>query len=371
MDYGELVYACAISRIFNYDCLGARCLIDKISSPSDVFSLSVAELTDLLGHKSRYADEFLDNSILKRSEQEVEWAVNHGVRIYYIKDSDYPYRLRECADAPIVLFYRGTADLNSSGIVSIVGTRRATPYGLGMCEQIMEGLSNLNDPPVIVSGLALGIDICAHKAALRLGLDTVGVMATGLDKIYPQKHRDIAVDMVEHGGILSEYFSQTVPLALNFIRRNRIIAGLSDATVLIESGEEGGGVITSRMAFDYSRDVFAVPGKITDELSKGCNNLIKNNIACCVNNIDVIGREMGWKKSLNNSADIPKLLTFDSDNQTAKRIVKLLSSYDLLDVDEISKAAECPLREVVQNLTDLEMAGRVVSDVSGRFSLIR
>lgn len=367
MEYDELVYACAISRICNYDCLGAKDIAGRRPFPSEIFSLSKSELAEIFGNKSRYVDDFQNEDFLIRSEQEVKWAAEHGIRIFYIGDPDYPHRLKACDDAPVVLFYRGSADLNARHIISIVGTRKMTPYGNGICEKIVKELSHLDEPPLIISGLAFGVDICAHKSAIKNQLDTVGVMATGLDKIYPYSHREFAVEMVGHGGILSEYFSNTTPKALNFIRRNRIIAGLSDATLLIESGQDGGGVITSNMAFSYSREVFAVPGRITDELSTGCNDLIKNNIATCVNRVDMIGREMRWKKTTNNVDDTANLFNFECDSPIKRKIFAALSTGGLLDIDEICKKAACTLREATLNLTELEIEGKIESDFSGKF----
>lgn len=361
--------ACAISRIFNYECAKAKILIDSFPSPKDVFSLSRNELKDILSPGSKFIEEILNENNLKISEKEVEWALNHKVRIFYIGDSDYPRRLKECNDAPVALFYMGSADLNASKVVSIVGTRKPTPYGRDMCRNMVRSFSELDSPPLIVSGLAYGIDICAHTAAMEFGLNTVGVMATGIDSIYPSVHRDTAAKMVKCGGVLTDFPKGTGATPLNFIRRNRIIAGLCDAAILVESLKDGGGVISVKMAYSYSREVFAVPGRMTDDYSQGCNLLIKDNIASPVVDYDTVARSMEWKKLSSDRGKKTNLLTFESDNPIKVKILKTLSSYACLDPDSIMEAAGCSFQDTMLYLTELELEGRVVSNDTGKFSI--
>lgn len=369
MEYDGLVYACAISRIFNYDCTKAKLLTDNYPSLEDVFSLSRNELKDILGEKSKYVDEILDHTVLRESEKEVEWALEHNIRVFYIGDSDYPHRLKECNDAPVVLFYKGTSNLNASKVVSIVGTRKATPYGRDICQKIIRSLSEVDVPPVIVSGLAYGIDICAHREALQCGLETVGVMATGIDAIYPLEHREIAVKMVKSGGVLTDFPQGSAPVPLNFVRRNRIIAGLCDAIVLIESKKKGGGMVSVKMAYSYSREVFAVPGKITDIFSEGCNLLIKDNIAIPITDFETIPKNMGWKKISSVRETNSNLLIFESDNPVKVKILKTLSSYVSLDPDSLIEVVGASFQEILLSLTELELEGRVVSNDTGKFSI--
>lgn len=369
MEYDELVYACAINRIFNYSCDKARALVSRYPLPGEVFRLNRRELEEIFGVGCHYVEDILYRGNLELGQQDVDWAIAHGVRIYYIEDKDYPRRLKECVDAPVVLYFRGNCDLNSKRVVSFVGSRRATPYGRRVCDELMESLAEVEEPPLIVSGLAYGIDIASHQAALRLGLDTVGVMATGLDAVYPSCHREIARKMLEQGGVVSDFPVKTPPVALNFVRRNRIIAGLSDATVLVESKRDGGGVITAKMACSYDREVFAVPGRVTDELSEGCNILIRENCAEMVTGKNTIRGALGWKNIVKDRGMRAKFLTFESDNGCKKRIISVLYQDLSATVDDLIEKTGCDRGEIVVNLTELELEGRIGSDLRGRFML--
>lgn len=371
MEYDELVYACAINRIFNYSCDKARLLVSRFAHPSDVFALNRRELVEIFGQSSHFVDDILNPAYLKFGQTDVDWAKAHDVRLFYINDVDYPRRLRECIDAPVILYFRGGCDLNARRVVSIVGSRRATPYGKKMCDEIVESFAELESPPLIVSGLAYGVDITAHQAALRLGLETVGVMATGLDTIYPSFHKRIAQQMVEQGGLVSDFPVRTSPVAINFIRRNRIIAGLSDATVLVESRVDGGGVITSKMASSYDREVFAVPGRVDDDLSAGCNLLIKENSAEMVTGRNSIRGSLGWKNIIKDREIRSKFLTFESDNLFKKKIISVLYRDQRANVDDLIDKTGICRGDVVLNLTELELEGRVESDLIGRYMLKR
>lgn len=370
MEYDELVYACAINRIFNYSCDKARLLVSKFSSPGDIFRLTRRELVEIFGRESHFVDDILNHLFLKKGEEDVLWARDHNVRIFYIGDSDYPCRLKECNDAPVALFYRGNCNLNSNRVVSIVGSRNASEYGKGFCVDLINSFAELEDPPIIVSGLAYGIDITAHKAALDAGLSTVGVMATGLDVIYPAVHRKVAAQMVEQGGILSDFHIKSPPVALNFVRRNRIIAGLSDATILVEARKGGGGVITSKMASSYDREVFALPGRVDDPLSEGCNLLIKENSAEIITGKDSIRSAMGWKNIVKDKLLRLKFLTFESDNDVKKGVVMALARLKQGTVDELAECTGCGRGELMVSLTELELEGRITSDLLGQFKLV-
>lgn len=369
MEYDGLVYACAINRIFNYSCDKARQLVSRYPAPEDLFRLNRRELEEIFGVGSHFVEDILNHRNLELGQRDVDWAIAHGVRIYYIEDNDYPRRLKECVDAPVVLYFRGNCDLNTRRVISFVGSRRASPYGKRVCDELVESLAEIDEPPLIVSGLAYGIDIASHQAALRLGLETVGVMATGLDTIYPSYHREIARKMLDQGGIASDFPVKTPPVALNFVRRNRIIAGLSDATVLVESKKDGGGVITAKMAYSYDREVFAVPGRVTDELSEGCNILIRENCAQMVSGKNSIRGSLGWKNIVKDGVMKAKFLTFESDNGCKKRIVSVLYQDLRATVDDLIEKTGCDRGEIVVNLTELELEGRVESDLSGRFML--
>ncbi len=369
MEQSDLVYACCLNRIFNYKCLEARRLIEHFPSIGELFELSRNGLTEIFGEKSHYPDEILNQSHTRKAIEDVEWADKHNISIIYIKDREYPYRLKECEDAPIILYYKGSADMNVERAVSIVGTRKATPYGRETCERILEEFSHLSPPPLIISGLAFGIDITAHKKALELGLESIGVMATGLDEIYPRQHRNIAAQMVSKGGIISDFPKETPPLKLNFIRRNRIIAGISDATILIESREEGGGMVSAKMAYSFSREVFALPGKITDPYSKGCNLLIKENIAEAITDSNSISVSLGWERVESKNKINKKMLIFESDNEIKRKILVALSSYLSFDVNDLFEISGATLAELNLNIVELALEGRIKEDADGRYSI--
>lgn len=234
------------------------------------------------------------DAALAKARQEIEFCQRHSIQILTIIDEHYPARLRDCPDAPAVLFYRGKADLNATHILAVVGTRKITEYGKQICARLTERLAELLPDTLVVSGLAYGVDIHAHRGCLEHGLSTIGVVAHGLDQIYPATHRNDATRMVERGGILTEYTRGTRPLQGNFLRRNRIVAGMADATIIIESAEHGGSLVTARIAGSYGRSVFAFPGRINDPYSVGCNNLILGNKAMMAICADDIIQELGW-----------------------------------------------------------------------------
>ena len=369
MEYSDLVYACALNRIFNYECLLGKSVMERFPVPGTLFSLTAEDLYGLFGRNSKYPERFLDRKLLDDAADEVNWAASKGVRILCFNEADYPHRLRECEDAPLILFEAGNADLNAGRVMAVVGTRRATSYGLGVCRSIIQELASLKEPPLIVSGLAYGVDICAHREALSAGLTTVGVMATGINDIYPYAHRADAAAMCRQGGIVTDFWRNAPPNKINFLRRNRIIAGLCDAVVLIESDRSGGGIVTSKMAFSYSRDVFAVPGRITDRYSSGCNLLISQKIAESVSSPEQIAASMGWENECNasSSENLPELFPDDSDIK--RNIIVLLSNGFGMDVDSLCGRLNYECQEVMAALTTLEIEGRIVLDARGVYGL--
>lgn len=376
MEYDDIVCACALNRIFIYSCDKALKLLQKTESASEVFRLKSWELKDFFGEDSHFVNEIQDCNFLKLAEEDVKWAERNGARIYYYYDKDYPKRLKECCDAPILFFYKGNADLNHKRVISVVGTRKATPYGVRMCQELLRSMAELEKPPIVVSGLAYGIDVTAHQEALNLGMSTIGVMATGLDRVYPSYHKKIALNMMEQGGLLTDFPIKTSPVPLNFIRRNRLIAGLSDATILVESDRDGGGVITSKMAHSYNRDVFAYPGRVVDDYSSGCNMLIRENIAEMITGGNSVRRSLGWRKTTKNlkgnTSLKSKFLIFESDNEVKRKIVEILYESFSATPDELYVLiGGCTREEISISLTELELEMRIKSDFSGRFTLIR
>ena len=368
MEYDETVYACAINRIFNYHCREARLLTDMLSSPGELFSMSRAELSGIL-HSQPLIDAVLDSCQLRKSEEEVRWARKHGIHIIYIRDREYPSRLRECPDAPTVLFHKGCADLNPERAVAIVGTRKATAYGKTQCGKIIGHFAQLDPRPTIISGLAYGIDICAHLAAMESGLNTVAVLPTGLDTIYPAAHRGHAIRILSHGGLVTDFPMGSSPQPVTFLRRNRIIAGMSDAVLLIESAAKGGGMITASLAQSYSREVFALPGRIGDTYSEGCNTLIGRNAAAIITSPSGPAHSLGWDIP-DKEAHMKKLQKIFEQSDYIKRNILLALTADLtLDRDSLIEKTGGDPSAVLPKLTELELDGAVRTDIYGNYSL--
>ena len=275
----EVIYRIALSRLKGINKALAQHIHETVESLETFFELPESQLQKITGIKGRILHEDNRQTALQEARKEMEFIRKGNIEPLYFTEPNYPQRLLDCIDAPPLLYYRGNADLNSSKIISIVGTRRATEYGKDFCETLIRDLSEYFPQLVIVSGLAYGIDICAHRCALRHGLNTIAVLAHGLDHIYPANHRSTAVEMVSHGGLLTEYTGYHRMHPAFFVARNRIVAGLADAVIIVESREKGGALITAGIAESYHRDVFALPGSIQSESSAGCNHLIRRNRA--------------------------------------------------------------------------------------------
>ena len=299
----------------------------------------------------------------------MEFMKKGGIRALCLNDDDYPQRLRECDDAPIVLYYKGSANLNQSHVVDIVGTRHCTTYGQDLVHHFVDDLRRLVPDVLIVSGLAYGIDICAHRSALENGYETVGVLAHGLDQIYPPRHRDTAIEMLKQGGLLTEYMSQTEALPNNFRQRNRIVAGMSDATILVESAYKGGGLITCRIAQEYGRDVFAFPGAVGMPASEGCNKMIRDNMAALITSAEDFLAFVGWQTTATHPDTVERQLFPDltSDEQC---IVDLLKQTNDLQLNILSVRTNIAIGQLTALLFSLEMKGVVKPLAGGIYHLI-
>lgn len=368
MEYDETVYACALNRIFNFHCRDARKLTARFPFPGDIFGLSRKELENI-GLKEEFIDAILDGEALRKADEEVRWAREHGILIIYIHDKEYPARLRECADAPTVLFMKGTADLNPKRALAIVGTRKATGYGLDQCRRIVEHMATLEIRPLIISGLAYGIDIQAHLTALGCGLETIAVLPTGLDSIYPAPHRNHAIRISGQGGLVTDFPKGSTPLPVTFQRRNRIIAGMSDAVILVESAEKGGGLITAGFAQSYSREVLAVPGRTTDACSRGCNALISRNVAEIITSPAGAAKALGWENPEKESFKVKLKKIFDSSDYIKRNILLALAAENAVDRNTLIEKAGGRPAEVLPRLTELEMDGIIGTDIYGNYSL--
>lgn len=307
----SLKHKIALGLIPRIGDINARKLVSHFGSVEAIFHEPYGSLMKIPGIGSGIAKYISDRSYLEVAEKETDYLLKNNIRTYFYLDSDYPYRLRQCDDSPVVFFFNGISDLNSSKILSVVGTRNATTRGKELCDKIISGLSSGHPDLIVVSGLAYGIDIASHKAALSNNLQTIGVLGHGFKTMYPSVHGPTAKLMIKKGGLLTDFISDTLPERNNFLKRNRIIAGISDATLIVESGIKGGALITADIASSYNRDVLAVPGRPEDQWSAGCNSLIRNNKAALVECADDIEYFLDWKPE-KSCAPVQRTLFFRS-----------------------------------------------------------
>lgn len=306
-----------------------------------------------------FSDESGLNMAMRRAEEEMAFCQEKGVRVLPVSSPAYPLRLSGCADAPAVLYYRGTANLNCQHTMAVVGTRKITDYGKRLCRQLMEDFGRLMPDTLVVSGLAYGVDVHTHRAALEHGLDTVGVMATGQDRIYPQLHEHLAEDMARHGGLLTEYLSGTRIDKGNFVRRNRIVAGMCDVTVVVESASHGGALITARLADTYNRVLTAFPGRAGDKYSVGCNDLIRHNTAKLVTSAQDIIDLLGWTPAPVQPKQEADLFPASSFSPEAQAIVDVLTGTDGLSLNRIIELTGLQASVVLSTIGMLSLEGRV------------
>ena len=307
---------------------------------------------------------------MKRAQEEVEFCSKSKIRILALNDDDYPARLKEIQDPPLVLFFLGNANLNAPRIISMVGTRRISEYGKSICHDFLPELKQSNPDTLVVSGLAYGVDIHAHRACLDANLPTVGILAHGLDMIYPSSHRTTAQQMLERGGLLTEYFSKTNPDKGNFVRRNRIVAGISEATVVVESADRGGALITANLAHEYNRDVFAFPGRINDQYSAGCNKLIAQQKACLITCAKDMTTALNWPESsaLLQPRELSLFPEFTEDE--ARVCLALKGQTEGVHINKLVVDVNIPVGPLTALLFELEMKGVVKPLVGGRYKLL-
>lgn len=346
----------------------AKRLVEGVGSAVEVFRRR-RDLDKLLTGVGPSTMAALDTpAAFARAEQEMAFAEKNRIACLTFKDEAYPSRLRECDDAPAYLFFKGNADLNRLHVINLVGTRQATETGRRFCNNFLADLARLCPDALVVSGLAYGIDICAHRAALANGLSTVGVLAHGLDRIYPASHRKTAIEMLANGGLLTEYLTGTQPDRYNFISRNRIVAGMCDATLVIESAEKGGSLITAALANDYQRDCFALPGRFDDPASQGCNRMIQANKASLLLNAEELVKSMNWGATPKPDSVQRQLFPDLSDEETC--IVRLLNLRGDLHINTLVVEANIPVGRMSALLFELEMKGVVKAMVGGKYHLL-
>ena len=372
----EIFYTMALTRLTNFNYQQALELYRAVGSAQLLYEHR-NEIGDIIKDASPKLMEALKDwdEPMRRAECEMRFMEEHRIRALTLNDDDYPQRLTECPDAPIILYYKGQADLNQERIVSLVGTRRMTTYGQDLIRRFIADLRQQCPEVLIVSGLAYGVDICAHREALAHGYPTVGVLAHGLDQIYPYRHRETAAEMVNHGGLLTEFMTQTNADKPNFVRRNRIVAGMADSVVLVESAAKGGGLITAEIAQSYARAVFAFPGNVGQMYSEGCNNLIRDNGAGLISNADDFVKAMGWptvKDMPLFSQSLASVVGSQIPNLTPeeRQVVSLLQQTNDLQLNIITVKTGIPIGRLTALLFQLEMKCVVKPLAGGMYHLL-
>jgi len=349
----ELLYRIALTMVPALGPIKAKKMIKFLGSPQAIFKEKQKTLIKIRGIGSRISDSITSMSLLDAAEKEMEFMFKHKITASYYQDPDYPIRLKECEDGPLLLYSRGDKGLHARRILSIVGTRRATSYGRDHCRKIVSELASMMNDLVIISGLAYGIDVIAHRAALENGLLTVAVLGHGLSTIYPQAHRDTAKRIIKQGVLTTDFHSKTGPERNNFLRRNRIIAGLADATLVIESAEKGGALITADLAASYNRDVLAVPGRVGDERSKGCNGLIKSQKAALVESAEDVINHLNWTEDISPVEKKPAPNISPSNDE--QQILRQIRDFPGITPGIVSNHTGIPIHSVLAMLMEMEL----------------
>lgn len=360
----DLLYQLALTEVPNIGCVQAKILIEHFHNAESVFKAKESGLKKIEGIgdiRARSIKSFVDFS---KAEEEIKFIEKYKIKTFFLTDKDYPKRLLNCYDSPTLLFYKGSADLNTSKIIAIIGTRTHTEYAKLITDKLIKGFASQN--VLIISGMAYGVDAIAHKTAIKNELPTVGVLAHGLDQIYPVEHSNLAKDMMKHGGgLLTEYRSNTKPDKHNFPIRNRIVAGMSDAIIVIETGIKGGSMITAELANGYNKDVFAIPGKVTDGKSAGCNYLIRNNKAILLTDAEELIELMGWEEKSRKSGVRSQREIFIELTKDEKIIIDILKEKESVHIDEINLRSGLSSSAVAAAILSLELQG-VINSMPGK-----
>lgn len=362
MSKDEIIAALRLQNVPNIGDITAKKLIGNCGSPAAIFEEHNHHLLRIDGIGKHTLKGLKDLEHLEAAQAEYEFFRNQEIDLHYFMDASYPALLKHCVDSPILLFGSGNIDLNNQRIISVVGTRNITSYGSAFCEEFIAELAPLN--PVIVSGYAYGVDICVQKAAIKHGLQTIGCLAHGLNQIYPKNHERYVYEVEKNGGFFTEFWSTSQPERENFLKRNRIIAGMSEATVVVESADKGGSLVTADIANSYNRDVFAVPGRTHDKYSSGCNNLIKQQKAHMLTSAADLVYMLGWEIEEKKAEPVQKQL-FVELSETEKEIYDYLQQGGKQMLDHIALACKLPIFKVSSTLLNMEMKG-VVRPLPGK-----
>lgn len=374
LDTQEIINTIALTRINYFHLTGMLQLYRRLGSATAVIEHR-RNIRDVLPDASPKLVQSLQqlDEPLHRAEIELQWDLENGVMPLCMNDENYPQRLRQCDDAPLMLFYKGNINLNQRRVICVVGTRRNTVYGEDLIRRFMRELRQLCPQLLVISGLAYGVDIIAHRQALQNGYPTVGVLAHGVDYLYPARHKQTADEMVKKGGLLTEFLTQTNADKVNFVRRNRIVAGISDACVVVESAAHGGGLITASLARTYNREVFAFPGNVGSQYSEGCNNLIRDNVAGLISNADDFVKSMNWDDDVKlqraQQVGIERQLFPDLSTEERK-VVSALKKHNDLQINMLSVQADIPIAHLTAILFSLEMKGVLKALPGGMYHLL-
>lgn len=374
LDTQEIINTIALTRINYFHLTGMLQLYRRLGSATAVIEHR-RNIRDVLPDASPKLVQSLQqlDDPLHRAEIELQWDLENGVMPLCMNDENYPQRLRQCDDAPLMLFYKGNINLNQRRVICVVGTRRNTVYGEDLIRRFMRELRQLCPQLLVISGLAYGVDIIAHRQALQNGYPTVGVLAHGVDYLYPARHKQTADEMVKKGGLLTEFLTQTNADKVNFVRRNRIVAGISDACVVVESAAHGGGLITASLARTYNREVFAFPGNVGSQYSEGCNNLIRDNVAGLISNADDFVKSMNWDDDVKlqraQQVGIERQLFPDLSTEE-RRVVSALKKHNDLQINMLSVQADIPIAHLTAILFSLEMKGVLKALPGGMYHLL-
>lgn len=365
MNYTKPHYQIALTELCGFGPIKTKQLLQSVEKEEDVFCFPLRNLAQKTGVSIGLLSKMNREEALRRSEKIIDNLKRNQIDFIFYTDSEYPRRLKQCDDAPLVLYFKGKMDMNNTRFVAVVGTRDASDYGKRICSELIQQFAGTNI--VVVSGMAYGIDIIVHQLCLQYGVETIGVMAHGLEIVYPQLHRSTAGKMMNKGGLISEYPPDTKPDRENFPMRNRIVAGMCDATIVVESKIKGGSLITADLANDYNRDVFAYPGNVFDENSEGCNMLIANNKAHLIRNGEDFLKKMGWDLSVKNPV---QRAIFPSLTTEEKQIVQLLEKSGQMNIDSMAMKLELPSSKLSVLLFQLEMSGLIASIPGNRCQLV-
>lgn len=365
MATNELFYQLALMRIENIGDIFARRLLQQFGTPENIFNTTEKQLLSIEGLGIKRVKSLQTKIDSTEIRKEIDFINKHQISTCFITENDFPPKLKACPDAPFMLFSKGNGNLLTDKTIAIVGTRKNTDYGQRMTEDLIEGLSDLD--VVIVSGLAYGIDAIAHRKALQCGLKTFAVLAHGLDRIYPSAHKNIAKEIINQGTLITEYPSATNPDKQNFPMRNRIVAGMADVVVVVETDEKGGAMITAKLASSYNREVMAFPGRVTDSKSKGCNYLIKTNIAQTITCAQDLIYMMNWQPSTNKKSVQAKLFTNLTEDE--KKLIEILKDKEAIHIDELMLKSNFNNSTLASLLLTLEFQNIVKSLPGKRYRL--